>query len=49
MDNSTRMEVQQVFTCCGFDKKFNMEHPDIGYTSCEDIEVGDPDQEFQSQ
>lgn len=38
MDNATKMEVQHVFTCCGFDNQHN-DDPNMGHPSCDTIEV----------
>lgn len=36
VDNSTKNNVQEVFTCCGFDVKIDK---DIPHPSCDDINV----------
>ncbi|XP_018334948.1 tetraspanin-13 isoform X2 [Agrilus planipennis] len=38
VDNSTKAKVQQVFTCCGFDKEIKSNNSKMGHPSCESIE-----------
>lgn len=33
------MEVQQAFTCCGFNDKYEQDHPKMGHPSCDLIKV----------
>ncbi|GJQ72945.1 hypothetical protein Trydic_g1587 [Trypoxylus dichotomus] len=37
VDNTTKMEVQQVFVCCGFDAKYEQDNPKMGHPSCDSI------------
>lgn len=39
MDNATKMEVQEVFACCGFNDKTPPNDPKMGHPSCEAVKV----------
>ncbi|KAI4459600.1 tetraspanin [Holotrichia oblita] len=39
VDNTTKMEVQQAFTCCGFNDKYEPDHPKMGHPSCDLINM----------